>query len=343
MTTMKKAIIGVLKMIVPIGLGVWLVLYFYRQLDEGQRAELFNAFGRANWWWLLLSIFLSWLSHLSRAWRWRYLLDTMGYRPGFWNCYNAIMSGYFMNLLVQRAGEASRAAVLFRREKVPFAKGFGSIMAERAVDMILLMGLFALTMLMQLDKLDLFKERISSFRAIQGPAEAGGGFPWLWLVLGVVALGAAAGTYLMVTRPVFHARVMEILRGLGDGLRSVTRTKHPWGFIFHTLLIWALYVLMFAVGFYCLPETSQVPWAGIMAGFVAGSIGIVLVQGGIGVYPAFVALIVSVYMPTPEGGGLLSPAALAMGWLIWVAQTVMTIVLGGISLLLISRTKKPVP
>lgn len=338
---MKKAIIGVLKMAVPIGLGVWLVLYFYRQLDEGQREELFEAFGRANWWWLLLSIFLSWLSHLSRAWRWRYLLDTMGYRPSFWNCYNAIMSGYFMNLLVQRAGEASRAAVLFRREKVPFAKGFGSIMAERAVDMILLIGLFALTMLMQLDKLDLFKERIASFRATQDPAEAGGGFPWLWLVLGVVALGTAAGAYLMVTRPIFHARVMEIVRGLGDGLRSVTRTKHPWGFVFHTLLIWSLYVLMFAVGFYCLPETSQVPWAGIMAGFVAGSIGIVLVQGGIGVYPAFVALIVSVYMPTPEGGGLLSPEALAMGWLIWVAQTIMTIVLGGISLLLISRTKKP--
>ena len=78
-----------------------------------------------------------------------------------------------------------------------------------------------------------------------------------------------------------------------------------------------------------------------MAGFVAGAIGIVLVQGGIGVYPAFVALIVSIYMPAPEGGGLLRPEALAMGWLIWVAQTVMTIVLGGLSLLLISRTPKP--
>lgn len=338
---MKKAIIGLLKMAIPIALGVWLVLYFYRQLDEGQRAELFDAFGRANWWWLVLSIVFGWMSHMSRAWRWRYLLDSMGYRPGFWNCYHATMSGYFMNLLIQRAGEASRAALLYRREKVPFAKGFGSIMAERAVDMILLMGLFGLTMLLQFDKLDLFKERIALFRATQGPAEPGGAFPWLWVVGGVLVMGAAAGAYFMVTRPVFHSRVMEILRGLGEGLRSVTRTKHPWGFIFHTFLIWFLYVLMFAVGFYCLPETSHVPWAGIMAGFVAGAIGIVLVQGGIGVYPAFVALIVSMYMPTPEGGGLLRPEALAMGWLIWVAQTLMTIVLGGISLLLISRTKNP--
>ena len=85
--------------------------------------------------------------------------------------------------------------------------------------------------------------------------------------------------------------------------------------------------------------TAEVPWAGILAGFVAGAIGIVLVQGGIGVYPAFVALIVSVYMAPPEGGGLLRPEALAMGWLIWVAQTLMVIVLGGLSLLLISRSK----
>ncbi len=337
---MKKVIINLLKMAVPIALGVWLVLYFYRQLDETQRAELFDAFGRANWWWLLLSIFLGWSSHMSRAWRWRYLLDGMGYKPGFWNCYHATMSGYFMNLLIQRAGEASRAALLYRREKVPFAKGFGSIVAERAVDMLLLMALLGLTLLLQIEKLDLFKERIESFRHGQGVDQVGG-FPWGWLALGAVIVGSIVGVYLMMTRPEIHARVMEILRGLGEGLRSVTRTKHPWAFVFHTFLIWLLYVLMFAVGFYCLPETSTVPAAGIMAGFVAGAIGIVLVQGGIGVYPAFVALIVSVYMPAPEGGGLLRPEALAMGWLIWVAQTLMTIVLGGLSLLLISRNRKP--
>ena len=133
-----------------------------------------------------------------------------------------------MNLLIQRAGEASRAALLYRREKVPFAKGFGSIMAERAVDMILLMGLFGLTMLLQFDKLDLFKERIALFRATQGPAEPGGAFPWLWVVGGVLVMGAAAGAYFMVTRPVFHSRVMEILRGLGEGLRSLlASTAYP--------------------------------------------------------------------------------------------------------------------
>ena len=338
---MKQALINGLKFVVPLGLGVWLIFYFYNNLSEEHKAQLFEAFGRAETGWLWLSALFGVLSHMSRAWRWRYLLDSMGYRPGFWNCYHATMSGYFMNLLIQRAGEASRAALLYRKERVPFVKGFGSIMAERAVDLILLLSLFGLTILLQFDKLDLFQERIAAFQQGQGPGEVDG-FPWKWVVLGAVLIAGGVGTYLMLTRPAIHARVMETLRGLGEGLRSVTRTKSPGGFIFHTFLIWFLYVLMFAVGFYCLPETSTVPWAGILAGFVAGAIGIVLVQGGIGVYPAFVALIVSVYMPAPEDGSLLRPEALAMGWLIWVAQTIMTIVLGGISLLLISRTK-PAP
>ncbi|MCB0791541.1 MAG: flippase-like domain-containing protein [Flavobacteriales bacterium] len=329
-------ILGVLKIIVPLALGVWLVFYFYRQLSGEHKQQLFDAFGRADMIWLWLSVLLGWLSHISRAWRWRYLLDHMGYHPRFWNCYHAVMSGYFMNLLLPRAGEASRAALLYRREKIPFEKGFGTIMAERAVDLILLFLLTLTTILLQFEKLDLFRERIAGFRADQGTSEEGG---WGGLFLAILALGVLSGGYFLATRPALRARLMDTLRGFGEGLRSVTATRHKGPYLLHTLLIWVLYVGMFAVGFLCLPATSSVPWAGILAGFVAGAFGIVLVQGGIGVYPAFVAVIVSIYMAPPVGGGLLRPEALAMGWLIWTAQTLMIIVLGGISLLLISRSK----
>jgi glycosyltransferase 2 family protein len=146
---------------------------------------------------------------------------------------------------------------------------------------------------------------------------------------------------MLLTRPAWKARLREMVRGLYEGLRSVIMTKDKGPYLFHSVLIWALYVAMFWVGFFALPTTAEVPFAGVMAGFIAGSVGIILVQGGIGVYPAFVALIVSIYMAAPEGGGLLRPDALAMGWLLWVAQTVMVIVLGGLSLLLISRTRRP--
>lgn len=338
---MRKALLGGLRIAAPIALGVWLVWYFYRQLDGPQREELFSAFRQADWWWLLLSVLLGVSSHMSRAWRWRYLLAPLGHHVGFLNAFHAVMSGYFMNLLLPRAGEASRAVVLGRSEKVPFEKGFGTILGERAVDMVVLLAIAGLTVVLQMDKLDLFRERVATFRAGQNIEEAGPTGPswWPWVVLGAV-LAIALGAYLLLSRPVLKARMQQALRGFHAGVLAVLRTPHRGLFLFHTGLIWILYVAMFWVGFMALPGTREVPFSGVMAGFVAGSVGIVLVQGGIGVYPAFVALMVSVYLPAPEGGGPLRPDALAMGWLLWVAQTLMTIVLGGLSLLLMAR--KPV-
>lgn len=339
---MRKALIGGLRIAIPIALGIWLVWYFYQQLDERQRKDLFAAFRQAQWGWLVLSLLIGWGSHMSRAWRWRYLLSPLGHRASFWNTYHAVMAGYFMNLLLPRAGEASRAVLLDRTERVPFEHGFGTILGERVVDMVMLLGIATITLALQVDKLDLFQARIDAFRADQAPVEEStSSTPWLLLMVAAFAIALIAGTYLLITRPALRLRLRQALRGLYAGLTAVLRTPHKGWFIAHTLLIWLLYVAMFAVGFLALPGTSAVPIAGVMAGFIAGSLGIILVQGGIGVYPAFVALIVSVYMPTPDGGGLLQPEALAMGWLLWVAQTVMVIVLGGLSLLLTARLRKP--
>lgn len=335
---MKKAVIGFLKLAVPVGLGVWLVVYQYGQLNEAQRAELFTAFRAADVRWLLASVVLGWLSHMSRGWRWRYALEPLGFRPRFWNCYHAVMNGYFMNMLIPRAGEASRAVSLYRTEKVPFEKGFGSVLAERVLDVVMLLVIAAVTLALQLDKIDLFQQRIAAFRAGQTTQETGAPW-WMWLIGVVFLVGFAAVVWLLATRPELRARLKETVRGFVEGLRSVLRMRNKGGFLLHTMLIWALYVGMFWVGFFALDSTATVPPAGVFAGFIAGAIGIVLVQGGIGVYPAFVALIVSVYMPTSLESGLLQPEALAMGWLLWVAQTVMIIVLGGISLLFTARIK----
>ncbi len=332
---MKKVLINLLKVGLPLAIGVWLVFYFYNALDPGQREELRAAFRRADLRWLGLATLVGWLSHVSRAWRWRFILQPLGHAPGFWNCYHAVMIGYFMNLFLPRAGEASRAASLYRTEKVPFEQGFGTIMAERAVDMLILLGIAGVTLWMQLEKLDLFQARIAAFRASQGPAE-GSGMNWGPWVLGGLLLLLGTGIYLLISRPTLRDRLHELARGFALGLQSVFRTRDRSGFLLHTVLIWAAYVGMFMLGFHALPETTDVPVAGMLAGFVAGAVGIVLVQGGIGVYPAFVALIVSIYMLPPEAGGFIRPEALAMGWLLWAAQTLMLIVLGGLSLLLVA-------
>ncbi|MBK6776287.1 MAG: flippase-like domain-containing protein [Flavobacteriales bacterium] len=336
---MKKAVIGFLKLAIPIALGIWLVVYFYSALDEKQREQLFTAFRQADLKWLFASVLLGWLSHVSRGWRWRYVLEPMGYAPGFWNCYHAVMNGYFMNMLVQRAGEASRAVSLYRSEGVPFEKGFGSILAERVIDMVMLLIIAGVTLLLQVEKLDLLQTRIAAFRAGQGTKAASGTPWWVWAVI-VVVICVAIGVWLLLTRPLLRTRLKDTVRGFMDGMRSVLRMRRTAAFVLHTFLIWGLYIGMFWVGFFALPTTAEVPAAGVFAGFIAGSIGIALVQGGIGVYPAFVALIVSAYMPGVDSADLLQPDALAMGWLLWVAQTLMIIVLGGLSLLLSAAAKR---
>jgi glycosyltransferase 2 family protein len=241
-----------------------------------------------------------------------------------------------MNLFIPRAGEASRAVSIQRTEKVPFEQGFGTVLAERAVDTLLLALIGGVTVWMQLDKLDLFRERIGAFRAEQGEGASASASSWSYVVLGALLLALVVGAVLLYRNLALRAKAVALLRGFGAGLQAVFRTRNKVRFVLLSLLIWGCYLGMFRIGFFCLPGMSDVPMAGVLAGFVAGAIGIVLVQGGIGVYPAFVGLIVSVYMGLPEDGGLIRPDALALGWMLWLVQTLLLIVLGGLSLLLLA-------
>jgi glycosyltransferase 2 family protein len=329
---LKRLLLHSLKIILPLALGVGLIVFFYRELSPTQRQDLFASIRMADPHWLWLSLGVAVLSHASRAWRWRYLLEHLGHSPSFWSCFHAVMAGYFMNLLLPRAGEATRAVILARTQNVPFAKGFGTILAERLVDAACLLALCAVTLGTQLDKVALFRQRLALLQQDQ-PQESR---PWGAITLTVLVVVAIIAVAVFLRKPALRARAKDVVRGFSEGLRSVISTRKKGLFVLHSLVIWALYLVTFWLGFLCLPSTREVPLPGIMAGFVGGAIGITLVQGGVGVYPAIVGLVVSMYLPAPEGGGLLRPDALAMGWLLWTAQTAVIILLGGLALLLAS-------
>ena len=118
---MKTKIISALKLILPLAFGVFLIWLFYDALCEDQRKDLFHAFAIADYKWVFIAMLLGYASHVSRAWRWRYLLETLGYKKiKFWNAYHALMIGYIINYILPRAGEASRAGVLAKTENVPY-------------------------------------------------------------------------------------------------------------------------------------------------------------------------------------------------------------------------------
>lgn len=325
-----------LKIALPLAFGLYLVWFFYDKLSEDDKNQMISAFGRANYFWILLGLVPGILSHLSRAWRWRYALEPLGYKPGLRNSFLFVMSGYLINFALPRAGEASRCAMLYRYDKVPFAKGFGTVMAERVIDLGML-GLIALTTLaLQMDKLDVFRNRIETFKA--QTAGNNSSFDLGQIITGLILAGIIVVIILLIFKPSIRKKVFELLQGMWQGLLAVVRMKRKWSYIAHTIFIWAMYLLMFALPFQSLDATSGIELNGILAAFVAGTLGIVVVQGGLGVYPALVGLIVTVYVG--ESDQFIHPEGLALGWLIWVSQTVMTVVVGAVCLFLAPRLNR---
>lgn len=331
---MQKKLISVLKVLLPLAFGVFLIWLFYDALCENEKIALFEAFRKADYFWVGVSLIFGFASHLSRAYRWKYMLSPMGYNVKFWNSYHAVMISNFVNLAFPRAGEISRAAIFAKTEKVPFQKGFGTILAERAIDVGMLGIIFLISLGLQFDKFDLFRNKLESF----GTGSNGCGNLFVFnlfakIVTYGIILAVLAVIAVYVLRKKFRERIRSFIKGIIEGVISVFKMKKKMKYIGHTFFIWIMYICMFSICFFSLESTANLGLEAMLPGFIAGTVGIILVQGGIGVYPAAVGLIITVYM---DQTGVLNihPEALALGWIIWTSQTGMMIVLGLISMAL---------
>ena len=262
------------------------------------------------------------LSHLSRAYRWRYTLEPLGIKIKFSNSFFSVMIAYVANIVFPRLGEVSRCAVIAKYEKQPFEKLFGTVLAERVADMLILLSIIAIVLVLQIDILRQTLEELL----------AKGGEPkdliTKLVAVGVIGLAALIGGFMFVRKSNHNlaVKVKNFVRGLVDGVLSILKMEKKWAFIGHTAFIWVMYLLMFYVVFFALPDTTEVKMGGVMAAFVVGGLSIVLVQGGLGVYPAGVAAVLVVYKLEETSG-------ITLGWLIWSAQTAMILGWGAISLI----------
>lgn len=312
---MKKSIINFLKFTIPLGLGLFLIWLSFSKLTPADFDSIEESFKNAHYFWIFVSIVLAILSHVSRAWRWKYTLEPLNYHPHFPNSFMAVMIGYLVNLGIPRMGEISRAAAMTKYENFQFNKGFGTIVAERVADMILLLTLIILVFIIQINKLSgIISQLLEKINGIKLAA------------LGIVLLILAYVFFRFLQRSEikFFIKLREFILGIFEGIKSILRMKDSKKFIFHTFLIWILYFAMFYLAMFSIPELTHVPFGAVISAFVIGGISIALTNGGIGAYPLGVALILGLY-GIPEVQGL------AFGWIVWTAQTLMIIVLGGLS------------
>lgn len=317
---MKKGIIKALKIILPLGLGIYLTWYFFNGLNEEEIEQTKSAFTDANYFWVALSLFAAFLSHFSRAYRWRFLLEPLGYKPKLSNAFYAVMSGYVINYTVPRSGEFARAGLLTNYESVPFEKGFATIVVERVIDVIMLGIVVLITGVLQVNS--------EEFKQITEGSDAGGNsFLYILIIGGVIGL---VGLTIFFLNKKFKNWCLEKLKGFLEGLKSIWTMKKKWAFLFHTLVIWVSYVGMIWISAQAFPETADMSLGCMFGAFVVGAVAIAALPGGIGLYPAWVNAVLVMYGIQFAGYGIF----------VWVTQTGLIVVLGLLSLFLIQRQEK---
>jgi len=302
---------SILKVVLPLLLGVGLVWY---SLSKISIPILIQYFKDANYSWIILGVVMGILSHVSRAYRWIYMVEPLGFKANFGNSIMAVYSAYLINFTIPRAGEIARASILTNYEGIPFDKGFGTIVAERVADTIMLLSIVAIAFFLEFEFIyDFFSKKFNPSSLLLGIAV---------LLLGVLLVLL----FVKKSRSKFALKVKGFVSGLIEGAFSIFKMKKKWAFIGHTFFIWLMYVLMFYVTTFALPELQNIPIVAILIGFILASFSIAATNGGIGSFPEAVVIAFSLF-------GMADDPSRAFGWIMWSTQTLVIVVLGGLSLL----------
>jgi uncharacterized protein (TIRG00374 family) len=313
------------------GLFVWLST---KDLNAAKWKELKDALSRANYLLLIPVLLLMLLSHWVRALRWRMLIEPLGYTPSRINVFLGVMIGYFVNLGAPRLGEVVKCTVLARYEKVPAHKLIGTIVAERAFDMLCLLIAFGATFILEFDAISAMTTS-KILPAFQGPD---GQVSYSKIVI----LITSTILFFLLLKLFFsrfgHINLVQklktLLQGIAHGIGSIRYIRHKGVFLFQTVLIWILYLLSTWLGFFALKETSHLDLGQACAVLVMGSIGMIVSPGGIGAYAYLIQQTV-VFFSIPE-----TPYGLALGWLLWFGQFIIFVVFGVLSFILLPVVNK---
>lgn len=318
---MNKRFFIVIQYLFFLGLGVFLVWWSVKDIDNQKLSEIHAALKYAKLYLIGPVFFILLLSHYIRALRWRLLMEPMGYKPGKANTFFAVMVGYFANQALPRLGEILKCTLLARYEKIPADKLVGTIILERIIDAISLVLVFGITLAIQPG----LYSQITGTIFNGGQQDEQNKIPGY--VIGIIFFGIIIiliALWMIIKRKNFNDLAnafKKIGTRIWQGISTIQHLKKRWQFLFLTLAMWSLYISGGYIGFQALNETRHY---GIKEAFTvlsAGSIGMIVTPGGIGAYPYLIEATMQLY-------GLKQSIAVAFGWLLWLAQTVVIMVAG---------------
>ena len=309
-----------LRILIPIILGVFFIYITFVITSQEERHLIFDYIKSAKIEYLLLAMFLGASSDIVRGLRWRLLSKAIGYNSGRINSIASVFMCYTSNMAIPRSGEVIRATVLSEYNKIPIGKAFGTIAAERVIDMCISITILFLVWALQYEIIleSFFEDNFLNFIDDN-----------FWLIFSSINI-------VIVTVFILILKVESIKRffkSVLEGFLSITKLKgRLLTFVFLSLLIWMCYILAFFVIKFSVTELNAIENSLIFPAFVVGVFSISLSNHGLGVYPLAIALFLSNF-------GINTEIGLSYGWLAWSCQAIITLIFGGLSFFVLPLLK----
>lgn len=331
----KKLMKDILKTILFIGLGVFFIWLSVKDLSKDDIQMIISSMSLVNtprgWLFIGLSVLAIVLADLIRAARARLLLEPVGYRPRFSMMFYSVMVCYIANLALPRLGEILRCTFLQRYEKVPFDKSLGTVILERAVDVVCWLALLIVALLLNNGLLSqLVVDQSTGTTMQEWFAQKGLSYIGNYLIYIILAVIILLVVLIRITRNWWRKRpalvkVADFIKGIWHGFISIKDIPKPWHFVFWTVAMWVCYFFGVYFFFHALPYLQHIGAGAAFTVLVFGTIAFMISQGGLGSYPLITAGIVMLY-------GISYTEGLAAGWIGWILQTAVSLILGLIAL-----------
>jgi glycosyltransferase 2 family protein len=334
---LKKLILKILEFAGFFAIGLLLLYFAFKGIDL---EKLISDFKSVRYSWILLSLSFASIAYLCRAYRWKLIIEPLNYFPSFRSTFYSLMVGYLANFAFPRIGEVTRCVSLSKKEKIPVDKLLGTVIIERAVD---LLSLGILLILLLIIRLDTFGSFIGNnvLKPLYDKILETLAFSKIIWVLILVLIVSGIASYYIFKEQLSSVRVVvklkNLIKGVIDGLKTIYKMKRRWEFLLYTLIIWTMYLLMTWVAVFSIPSTSHLNLIDGMFILVIGGLGMSApVQAGIGAYHWIVsrglAIVYATTISLEEG---LVFATISHG-----SQAILAIVLGSASFFLLLGRKK---
>lgn len=241
--------------------------------------------------WVFPLFIVTILSHVIRAWRWTLLLNVLPENVGdtgavpVFTAFKSLMIGYMSNYVAPRLGELVRTGHMAARTGYPFSSIFGTVVAERMLDVVSLgIGLLSLPFLLG--------PALNRVRAqlIEDGSDYSGIINIALIVSVVLVLLILLAFFLFRKwnqKKGNESRFSGWIESFRAGIVSITKTQKTFQLVVSTVLMWTCYGLMGYWPFYVFGMVSQydLGFADGWSVMLLGAIGVLIPSpGGIGSY-----------------------------------------------------------